>query len=336
MRSRMRVGIVGAGSMGRAHAAGWRAADADLVGVVSRGGVSAQVLAEQHGARAFPDLDALMQEVDVVDLCVPSDLHHPMTLRAAAAGKHVVCEKPIALSVADAHEMIEACQRAGVRLFVAHVVRFFPQYRAAAQAVAAGRLGGLGVLRFRRVAYPPRSGASSWFADESRSGGMICDLMVHDFDYAMSLAGPVARVFARSLRTRHPESNRDYALVTLGFESGAMALVEGGWVYPTGVFRTGFDLAGTDGAIEWDSDSTESIGRHLLPSESDAAPEVGLPLTVMAEDPYTTEIKHVHAALVHGTPFAVTPAEAAAALRIGLAARASLRTGRSVAPSEVV
>ncbi len=336
MRSRMRVGIVGAGSMGRAHAAGWRAADADLVGVVSRGGASARALAQTHGARAFPDLDALMREVDVVDLCVPSDLHHPMTLRAAAAGKHVVCEKPIALSVADATEMIDACERAGVRLFIAHVVRFFPQYRTAAQAVAAGQLGRLGVLRFRRVAYPPREGASSWFADESRSGGMICDLMVHDFDYAMSLAGPVSRVFARSLRTRHPESNRDYALVTLGFESGAMALVEGGWVYPAGVFRTGFDLAGTDGAIEWDSDSTESIGRYLLPSEADAAPEVGLPLTVMAEDPYTTEIKHVHAALVRGEPFAVTPAEAAAALQIGLAARASLRSGRSVAPSEVV
>ena len=335
MRSRMRVGIVGAGSMGRVHAAGWQAAGADLVGVVSRGGASARSLAQAHGARAFPDLDALLSEVDVVDLCVPSDLHHPMTLRAAAAGKHVVCEKPLALSVADADAMIEACERAGVRLFIAHVLRFFPQYRAAAEAVRAGHLGQMGVMRFRRVAYPPREGASSWFADESRSGGMICDLMVHDFDYALSLAGPVARVFARSLRSRHPESNRDYALVTLGFESGAMALVEGGWVYPAGTFRTGFDLAGTDGVIEWDSESTESIHRYLLPTETGAAPEVGLPLTVMAEDPYTTEIKHVHAALVSGEPFAVTPAEAAAALRIGLAARTSLRTGRSVAPSEV-
>ncbi len=105
----MRVGIVGAGSMGRAHAAGWRAAGAQIEGVVSKTGVSARALAEAHGACAFADLDALLAEVDVVDLCVPSDLHHPMTLRAAAAGKHVVCEKPIALSVADAHEMIAAC-----------------------------------------------------------------------------------------------------------------------------------------------------------------------------------------------------------------------------------
>ena len=331
----MRVGIVGAGSMGRAHAAGWRAAGAELVGVVSRTGVTARALAQAHDARAFVDLGALMAEVDVVDLCVPSDLHHPMTLRAAAAGKHVVCEKPIALSLADAGEMIDACERAGVRLFVAHVLRFFPQYRAAAEAVRAGHLGRLGVMRFKRVSTPPRPGQASWFTDEARSGGMICDLMVHDFDYALALAGPVARVFARSVRTTHPGSPRDYALVTLGFDSGAMALVEGGWAYPPGVFRTGFDLAGSDGLIEWDSEDTESIRSYLLPTEPGRAADVGLPLTVMAEDPYTTEIKHVHDALVHDRPFAVSPQEATAALRIGLAARASLRSGRSVDPYEV-
>lgn len=331
----MRVGIVGAGSMGRAHAAGWRAAGAEIVGVVSKTGVSARALAEAHGARAFADLDALMAEVEVVDLCVPSDLHHPMTLRAAAAGKHVVCEKPIALSLAHAAEMIDACERAGVRLFVAHVLRFFPQYRTAAEVVRAGRLGRLGVLRFKRVSSPPRPGQASWFADEARSGGMICDLMVHDFDVAAMLAGTVRRVFARSLRASRPDSARDYALVTLGFESGAMALIEGGWAYPAGVFRTGFDLAGTDGLIEWDSESSESVRRYLLAAEPGKAPEVGLPLTVMAEDPYTTEIKHVHDALVHDRPFAVTPQEATTALRIGLAARASLRSGRSVDPHEV-
>jgi myo-inositol 2-dehydrogenase / D-chiro-inositol 1-dehydrogenase len=331
----MRVGIVGAGSMGRAHAAGWRAAGAELVGVVSQGGVSAKALAEAHGARAFADLDALMAEVEVVDLCVPSDLHHPMTLRAAAAGKHVVCEKPIALSLAHADEMIAACERAGVRLFVAHVLRFFPQYRTAAETVRAGHLGRLGVMRFKRVSAPPRAGQASWFADEARSGGMICDLMVHDFDYAAMLGGPVKRVFARSLLATHPDSPRDYALVTLGFESGAMALVEGGWAYPAGVFRTGFDLAGTEGLIEWDSESSESIRRYLLPTGPGETAEVGLPLTVMAEDPYTTEIKHVHDALVHDRPFAVTPREAATALRLGLAARASLRSGRSVDPAEV-
>ncbi len=331
----MRVGIVGAGSMGHAHAAGWQAAGAEIVGVTSQWGTTAKVLAQACGARAFADLEALLPEVDVVDLCVPSDLHRPMALRAAAAGKHVVCEKPIALSLADGEAMIDACTRAGVRLFIAHVVRFFPQYRTAAESVQAGQLGQLGVMRCRRVAYPPRQGQASWFADEARSGGVLLDLMVHDFDYVLWLGGPVSRVFAKSIMQTHPEARGDYVLVTLRFESGAMALVEGGWAYPTGVFRTAFDLAGSDGLIEWDSASTESIERLLVSEEEVAAAAVGLPLTVLAEDPYVTEIKHVHEALVSGQPFAVSPEEALAALRVGLAARASLRSGRSVAPAEV-
>ncbi len=331
----MRVGIVGAGSMGRVHAAGWKAAGAELIGVTSQFGETARELARVHDARAFDDLDTLLAEVDVVDLCVPSDLHHAMTLRAAQAGTHVICEKPIALSLADGEAMIEACERHGVRLFIAHVVRFFPQYRLAAQAAQAGQLGELGVMRLRRVSYPPRQGAASWFADEARSGGVVLDLMVHDFDYACWLGGRVERVFAKSVKMAHPDAPGDYVQATLRFEGGAMALVEGGWAYPPGTFRTGFDLAGREGLIEWDSDASESIQRSLLPGEPGTAAAVGLPLSVLAEDPYTTQIKHVHAAIASGEPFAVSPRDALEALRVGLATRASLRSGRSVAPAEV-
>ena len=331
----MRVGIVGAGSMGNAHAVGWRAAGAEIVGVTSLDDAAAQRLAQASGSRTYADLEALLPHVDVVDLCVPSDLHAQMTLRAAELGKHVVCEKPIALSVADAEAMTAACERAGVRLFVAHVVRFFPQYRAAARAVQAGQLGDLGVLRLRRVSYPPRRGESSWFADEERSGGIVLDLMIHDLDYALWLAGPATQVFATSVKAADPTAPFDYVQATVRFEGGAMALVESGWAYPPGPFRTGFDLAGKDGLIEWDSDSSESIHRALHADGTDDAAEVALPLTVMAEDPYTTEIKHVHDALVNDRPFDVSAQEATAALQLGLAVRASLRSGRSVVPTEV-
>jgi myo-inositol 2-dehydrogenase/D-chiro-inositol 1-dehydrogenase len=220
----MRVGIAGAGSMGAAHGAGWSATDAELVGFLSAGHESAVRLAERHGARAYRSLDDLLGDVDVIDLCVPTDLHHPLTLWAAAAGVHVVCEKPIALGVADAREMIEACERAGVRLFVAMVVRFFPQYRVAADLVRAGTIGDLGVLRLKRVSYPPRAGAASWFADPRRSGGMLVDLMIHDFDYARMLAGEVVRVHARATAPTSAGEPARYALVTLRFAGGAWRL----------------------------------------------------------------------------------------------------------------
>jgi predicted dehydrogenase len=316
--------------MGRAHLAAWRQTGAEVAGIVAEHLPAAARLAEPYGLRAYEGYEELLAEVDVIDLCVPTDLHRDMTLQAAEASRHVVCEKPIALTLGDGRAMIAACERAGVRLFVAMVLRFFPQYRAAAEAVRAGQVGALGVVRLKRVSYAPRQGETSWFADESRSGGMLLDLMVHDFDYALSLAGRAKRVYAKSVRALRPDAPGDYALVTLRFESGAMALVEGGWAYPPGVFRTGFDLAGTDGVLEWDSDSTETVHSYLLPSGPDKVAAVGLPLSALAEDPYTTEIKHVHDAFVHDKPFAVTPEEALAALEVALAARESLRTGRSV------
>jgi myo-inositol 2-dehydrogenase/D-chiro-inositol 1-dehydrogenase len=327
----VRVGIVGAGSMGAAHAAGWSATGAELMGFVSAGHESARELAARFGGNAYRRYGELLEKVDVIDLCVPTDLHHPMTLEAAAAGVHVVCEKPLALSVDDGREMIGACERAGVRLFVAMVVRFFPQYRAAAALVRDGAIGEPGVLRLRRVSFPPHAGESSWFHDVRRSGGMLLDLMIHDLDYAAMLAGDVVRVHARA---PHDSDMPNYALVTLRFANGAIALVEGGWAYPPGLFRTGFDLAGSGGVIEWDSDSSEPVHRYHGTGGGHQE-RVGLPLSVLAEDPYTTEIRHVHRALERGEPFEVKPAEALAALYTALAARESLRTGRAVRPRGV-
>jgi predicted dehydrogenase len=146
----MRIGIIGAGSMGHVHSAAWLEAGAQVVAVHSASLESALGLAAQFGARVCSNLAELLEHVDVVDLCVPTHLHHAMTLEAASAGKHVVCEKPMALELNDARAMIEACEQAGVRLFVAHVVRFFPQYRAARDALQAGQI----------LEFPARTGFS--------------------------------------------------------------------------------------------------------------------------------------------------------------------------------
>ncbi len=336
----MRVGIVGAGVMGQVHAAAWAETAAELVGVASVDTEAAQALASRYGVRAFNSYEALLEATDVVDLCVPSDLHCAMTLEAAEAGVHVVCEKPIALSIADAERMIRVCEGAGVRLFIAMVLRFFPQYRAAQRTASAGELGRLGVVRLKRLAYPPQ-GANNWFADPHRSGGMLVDLLLHDFDYACWLAGPVERVFAKSIRAATEnsleqvgsEAARDYALVTLRHEGGAMTLVEGGWANPPGVFRTGFDIAGSEGLLEWRSEDAETIRPYLMAPPT-AAARVGV-LRSATSDPYAAEIRHVYEALTNNEPFRVTPEEALGALRVALAAKRSLATGRPVAPSEV-
>ncbi len=325
----MRVGIVGAGTMATAHAAAWQATTATLIGVTSKNQQSAVKLAQTHEVTNYPDYPSLLADVDIIDICVPTDLHKDMVLQAAAAGKQVICEKPLALTLNDSQDMIDACNAAGVRLFNALVVRFFPQYRAAQQAVTAGSIGDIAVMRFKRVGYPP-SGDENWFAFEERSGGMIVDLMIHDFDYARWLAGPVERVYAKSIRGTQSDAPNDYALVTLSFKNGAMALIEGGWAYPPGHFRTGFDIAGTEGLIEWQSDDSQTIKTFLPQSQDKTVALVAVPSSVLAEDPYTTEIKHAYNAILTGEDFLVNPQDGLEALRIALAAKESLRTGQAV------
>lgn len=323
----MRVGIVGSGVMAEVHAAGWRNTGAELVGCASAHLEQATRLAEQFGFEVYPSYGELLKAVDIVDICVPTHLHKAMVLQAAGAGKHVICEKPIALSVRDGQEMIEACERAGVRFFVAMVVRFFPQYRLARELVTRGQIGKLGVMRLKRVSYPPQKSDDNWYFDESRSGGMVVDLMIHDFDYARWLAGEVERVFARL--SRSADGVGRYAQVILRFKSGPMALIEGGWAYPPGVFRTALDLAGTDGLIEWSSDEHGPVRSFVLHRPGEAA-SVGLPVAGLAEDPYALELQHAYRCIQTGAPFEVSAQDALEALRLALAARESIATGKPV------
>ena len=124
----MQVGIVGTGFMGTTHAAGWAETEATIAGFIADPPSAAEAVAQQYHAQAYPDFNAMLADVDVVDICAPTHLHYQLVLKAAAAGKHIICEKPLGRTVAQAQEMIAACESAGVKLLVAHVVRFFPEY----------------------------------------------------------------------------------------------------------------------------------------------------------------------------------------------------------------
>ncbi len=104
----------------------------------------------------YPDYAALLNDVDVIDICTPTHLHYEMVLQAAAAGKHIICEKPLARTVTQAQDMIRACRTAGVKLFVAHVVRFFPEYALAKAQVDQGKVGKPGRCAFNTRQLSPQ------------------------------------------------------------------------------------------------------------------------------------------------------------------------------------
>jgi predicted dehydrogenase len=270
----------------------------------------------------------LLDQVDVIDLCTPTHLHYEMVLQAAAAGKQIICEKPLARTVEQAQEMLQACRSAGVRLLVAHVVRFFPEYALAKAAVDAGQIGKPGVIRLSRGSYRPKKPVGNWFLDEAKSGGILMDLMIHDFDYARWIAGEVESVFARKVTASQPKASVDYGLAILRHASGALSHVAGAWAYPPPTFRTHLEIAGDAGLIEFDSDDSAPI-RNLISRPAGDSPDIGLPSSPVSESPYTTQIKEFYQSLNTGAPARVAAEDGLAAVQI---AEAAIRSAAASQP----
>jgi predicted dehydrogenase len=204
----LRLGLVGIGDMAELHADGALAAGLTLAVAAGRDPRRARAVAARTGAQFYPSYDALLADpaVEAVDLCVPNHLHRAYAERAFAAGKHVLCEKPLALTLEDADAMIAGARRAGVLLMVAHVVRFWPEYRQLHELYTSGDLGAGRWFAARRLTgvLGATQGREGWRADAARSGGAVLDLQVHDIDYICWLFGPPSSVFACGLRSAEP------------------------------------------------------------------------------------------------------------------------------------
>jgi len=320
----VKIGIVGTGTMGWVHAAAYRRMGADLVGAYDSDHERLDRFVRAYTVDPFNSYEEMLLRVDIADVTAPTYAHEELAVRAFEAGKDVILEKPLALTPDSGRRILEAARANRRRLFVAMVVRFFPQYRKAAELVHAGKLGRVGVVRLKRVLFPP---GPEWYRDPERSGGMPVDLMIHDLDYVRWLLGDPVRVFAR----KSPPvdgATVEHVQALLGFADGRMAFVEGGWAYPEGYFRTALDIAGDRGLVEWSSDQAPPL-TTLFP-KGEPAPEVGLPLAGLEEDPYEIELRHALEAFERGKSFDVAPEDALAALELALAVRESIASGRPV------
>lgn len=317
--------------MGSTHAAGWASSDAELVGFVAKPGeTAAQELARKYSAKVFDDIEAMLAHVDVVDICTPTQLHYEQALKAAQAGKHIFCEKPLTRTLDEGQKLIAACKQAGVKLSVGHVVRFFPEFTRAKALVESGHIGKLAVVRLSRETFCPKKAEDNWFVDFEKSGGVILDLMVHDFDYARWLAGDVETVYARNILSAEPEAEIDHALVILTHKSGVISHIEGSWAYPAPMFRTRFEISGSEGMIDHDSQSATPIDIFMHKQDDGQTPDIPTPASPISEDPWTTQIKAFYQALIDGTPLPVPAEEGWAALQIGLAAIESARMNKAI------
>src|SRR5579872_2466923 len=225
----MRIAVVGLGFMGCVHLKALRSVpEVRLAAVVSReesklaGDLSAtggnlaggRERFDFCGVRKYRDLESALAdpEIDAIDLCLPTDLHEPAAIKSLRAGKHVLVEKPMALTEAACRRMIDTARRAERVLMVGQVLRFFPAYRAAAQAIP--QLGTLKSATFRRRCARPTWG--EWQGDPARSGGAVLDLLIHDLDFVLLLFGAPRAVLA----TGRQERNTDIVSARLFYDAG--------------------------------------------------------------------------------------------------------------------
>lgn len=207
----VRIGIVGIGFMGRIHyLAGQRLAGAKITAVCSRdpaklsgdwrntrGNFGPEPgTVDLSGIKKYSSVTDLLADpdIDLVDVCTVTDQHAPIAISALKAGKHVLVEKAIALSTADADAMVAAAKQAGRLLMVAHVLPFFPEFRYAAETIRGGQHGKLLAAHFKRVIARPDWSAD--IADAAKTGGPAVDLHIHDTHFIGLVCGVPKQVFS--------------------------------------------------------------------------------------------------------------------------------------------
>lgn len=261
-------GVVGSGGIARRRTIpeGFTgAANARLVAVCGRDPKANAALAEGWGVAAADSLDALLaMDLDAVYIASPPDVHREQTLACARAGRHVLCEKPLALRVTDAEAMQSGCERAGVRLGTALMMRFHAQHRAALDLLRTGRLGRPVFARAQLSCwYPPITGA--WRQDRARGGGgALMDLGGHCIDLLEMFFGPARSVSCAANQIVHSYPVEDGAVVTLQFADAALGVVDTFFCMPDEASRNRLELYGSQGSILAEGTIGQGAGGQMI------------------------------------------------------------------------
>jgi predicted dehydrogenase len=330
----IRVGILGPGFMGTTHARAYaRQPDVQVVAVWSRDPRRAAVTAAETGARTYPDAQSLLADptVDAVSITLPTHLHAAYAVAALEAGKHVIVEKPMALSIDQCDAMIRARAQTGRVLMVAHVLRFWPEYVAVYDYVRSGVLGApLSITAYRLLG---QSAPGGWYEDPAQSGGAVLDLHIHDLDACNWFFGAPRTVYARGCRGS--AGAWQHALTLLDYGS-AQGMAEGSAIQPEGYpFTMGMRVTCERGAVEFGfrAGGAQVDSRDRATSEITVFPTGGPPQRIPSPggDGYENEIAEFLACIrEHRAPVNGAPEQARLAVATALAARDSLETGEVV------
>ncbi len=335
-----RIGIIGLGFMGRMHYDTWAkipeaqvvaVCDADprrAAGDLSGGwgnvaGATTQRLPMDR-IRGTTDPAALlaMPEVDIIDICLPTPAHVEMVIAALAAGKHVLCEKPMARSSAEARQIAAAATRARGMFMPAMCLRFWPEWEWLKQAIVENRYGRLRSLAIRRLGTMP----AGWFSNGKLSGGAILDLHIHDTDFVYYLLGRPAAVFSRGHPGPSGEIDHINTLYLYGDSTSDHPTIsaEGSWAMDAGwPFSMRYTANFEHASADYDSSRSPALLLYAGGKKEQIASS--------AEDGYAGELRYFVDCVSTGIkPDRVTAFDAVAGLEIVEAEKKSVETGEVV------
>lgn len=337
------IALLGTGFIGEVHVRNYArfVPDARVEVVVGRDEAKTRAFAERAGIpRWFTDYRRALEvdEVQIADVCLPNSMHSQVAVDAAAAGKHVICEKPLCLNLAEADRMIEACARAKVKLMYAEELCFAPKYVRAKQLVDEGALGEVYLVKQSEKHFGPHA---EWFWDvEQSGGGVMLDMGCHALEFFRWVLGkPKARSVVAHMGTYvHGERTRgdDNAIAIVEFEGNAMGMAEESWARQGGMDDRA-EIYGSKGVTYADmlhGNALETFSEGGYGYAVEKAPETkGWTFTAFEEEwnyGFPQELEHFVSCVKDGTEPLETGEDGRAVLELIMAAYESAATGRRV------
>jgi 1,5-anhydro-D-fructose reductase (1,5-anhydro-D-mannitol-forming) len=326
-----RWGLIGASTI--AHE--WvidaiRTTGGEIVSVMSTNAERGKKYAADHGiAKSVTDLDALVgdADVDAVYISTTNELHREQAIAAARAGKHILCEKPLALNLNDAHAMVQAAREAGVVMGTNHHLRNAASHRAMRDAIAAGKIGRpLSARVFHAVYLPPH--LQGWRLDRpDAGGGVILDITVHDADTLRFVLDddPVEAVAFSQRGGMGKVGLEDAVMGVLRFKSGLIAQFHDG--FTTKYAETGFEVHGTEGSLVGRNVMTQRPVGTVVLRNAEGEQE----LKLEPRNLYETALEKFHAAISGKGSASATGEDGVWSLATGLAVVEAARTGGKAA-----
>jgi predicted dehydrogenase len=335
------VGVIGLGFMGLTHIKAYRqlpgariAAICDAVRLPADGNLSSisgniattdQIKLDMSEVRAYWKYEELLAnpEIELVDICVPTLLHPPIAIAALQAGKHVICEKPLARTAALCRQMVEVAAKAKGFFMPAMCLRFWPEWVWLKQAIAQQTYGRVLAVHFRRLSEPP-GWSQGTYLDGGASGGALLDLHIHDSDFVQFCFGRPRSVFASGASLL--SGAIDHVIAQYQVAGGAAVSAEGSWLMGPGF---GFKMAYTAVFENATADYDSSRGAEALRVFDKG--RAARTLKCEGADGYVGELAHILAAIQAGKPpTVVTAQDGLSAIEICEAEEQSVKTGQLV------